>query len=135
MAAQRDLANQLLELARDDETAARTLFEADSVESVVGFHCQQAVEKALKAVLADDGFEFPFTHDIELLVQLCTDAGTPLPDYLADVGRLTPFAVRVRYGTAPVPDVDLERCLDWAAQTIGWARENLTGKSSPSDLG
>lgn len=105
MAAQRDLANQLLELARDDEAAARTLFDADSVESIVGFHCQQAVEKALKAVLADDGLEFPFTHDIELLVQLCADAGAPLPDNLTDVDRLTPYAARVRYGTAPVHDL------------------------------
>jgi HEPN domain-containing protein len=132
MAAQRDLANQLLELAHDDEAAARTLFEADSVESVVGFHCQQAVEKALKAVLADGGLEFPFTHDIELLVQLCADAGAPLPDNLADVDRLTPFAARVRYGTAPVPGVDLSTCLDWAAGTIGWARERVTGTSSPN---
>ncbi len=128
MAAQRDLANQLLELARDDEMAGRTLFEADSATSIVGFHCQQAVEKSLKAVLADDGLQFPFTHDIELLVQLCADAGTPLPDHLADVDRLTPFAARVRYGTAPVPDVDLGSCLDWAAQAIAWARERLRGR-------
>lgn len=135
MAAQRDLANQLLELARDDEAAARTLFEADSVESVVGFHCQQAVEKALKAVLADRALQFPFTHDIELLVQLCADAGAPLPDDLADVDRLTPFAARVRYGTAPLPDVELGSCLDWAVQAILWARERLGGTPSPSDPG
>jgi HEPN domain-containing protein len=125
MAAQRDLANQLLDLARDDQVAAKTLLDGEAAESIVGFHCQQAVEKALKAILADDGLQFPYTHDIELLVELCADAGAPTPDHLADVDRLTPFAARVRYGTAPAPDVDLATCVDWAAQTITWAAEQV----------
>jgi hypothetical protein len=98
MADQRDLAQQLLGLARDDLAAARTLSEANSSASMVGFHCQQAVEKALKAVLARDGMED-----------------------LGDVDRLTPFAVHMRYGTAPTPAVELSSALTWAEQAIRWA--------------
>ena len=32
----------------------------------IGFHAQQAVEKAIKAVLACRGVVFPFTHDLKL---------------------------------------------------------------------
>ncbi len=125
MASQRDLAEQLLGVARDDAAAARTLREAESPDSVVGFHCQQAVEKALKAVLAARSVEFPFTHDIGLLIQFCEDAGAPLPDALADVDRLTPFAVHMRYGAIFGPDLDLAVALGWVAETIGWAEQSI----------
>lgn len=125
MADQRDLAEQLLKVARDDDAAARTLREAESPDSVVGFHCQQAVEKALKAVLAARSVEFPFTHDIGLLIQLCEDAGTPLPEALADVDRLTPFAVHMRYGAIFGPDLDLAVALGWVANTIAWAEQSI----------
>jgi len=125
MADQRDLADQLLGVARDDEAAARTLLEAQSPDSMVGFHCQQAVEKALKAVLAARGIEFPFTHDIGLLIQLCEDAGTPLPEALADVDRLAPFAVHMRYGAIFGSDVDLAIALRWVAETVGWAEQSI----------
>jgi HEPN domain-containing protein len=125
MADQRDLAEQLLGVARDDDAAARTLREAESPDSVVGFHCQQAVEKALKAVLAARSVEFPFTHDIGLLIQLCEDAGTPLPESLADVDRLTPFAVHTRYGAIFGPDLDLAVAVGWVAETISWAEQSI----------
>jgi HEPN domain-containing protein len=79
MASQHDLASGLLNLARDDQAAAKTLLDADSPTSIVGFHCQQAVEKALKAVLAVRGLEFPYTHNLGLLIQFCEDAGAALP--------------------------------------------------------
>lgn len=125
MAGQRDLAEQLLGVARDDEAAARALREAESPDSMVGFHCQQAVEKALKAVLAARGIEFPFTHNIGLLIQLCEDAGHPMPESLADLDRLTPFAVQMRYGAIFGPDVDLAVALGWVAETIAWAEQSI----------
>lgn len=125
MANQRDLAEQLLGVAREDEAAARTLRDAESPDSMVGFHCQQAVEKTLKAVLAARAIEFPFTHDIGLLIQLCEDASAPLPEALADVDRLTPFAVHRRYGAIFGPDVDLGVALGWVAETIAWAEQTI----------
>ena len=53
MADQGDAAEQLLGLAREDLAAAKALKEAEGVStSKSGFNAQQAVEKALKAVLA-----------------------------------------------------------------------------------
>jgi HEPN domain-containing protein len=49
----RDAASDLLALAREDLSSARALHAAEGIsERSVGFHAQQAVEKALKTVLA-----------------------------------------------------------------------------------
>ncbi|HYE00013.1 MAG TPA: HEPN domain-containing protein [Alphaproteobacteria bacterium] len=60
------------------------------------FHCQQAVEKLLKGVLAADDRIAARTHDIaELLRQLGADH--PLAAAFAPLDHLTVFAVQFRY--------------------------------------
>jgi HEPN domain-containing protein len=125
MASQHDLAATLLELAADDRDAAKVLLDSDSRPSIIGFHCEQAVEKALKAVLAGRAVNFPHTHDLGLLIQLCEDAGAALPAELADVDRLTPFAVQTRYGGIQLPDLTLATALTWADETIQWSRTQI----------
>ncbi len=39
-------------------------------DEILGFHAQQAAEKMLKAVLACQGIEFPFTHRLADLIDL-----------------------------------------------------------------
>ena len=111
MASQHDLATRLLGLAADDLAAAKTLLDAESSPLIVGFHCQQAVEKALKAVLAERGVNFPYTHDVGLLIQLCEDAAAALPEEL-HLDRLTSFAVQARYSGVQVPDLALATAQD-----------------------
>lgn len=85
-----DLPGDLLSLAREDLAAAEALDRAERVsDAPVGFHAQQAVEKALKSAIAGRDSDFPFTHDIGLLMQLCQDAGLELPGDLAEADRLT----------------------------------------------
>lgn len=122
MADQLDLARELLAHARDDERAARALLPAGEVsDAIVGFHAQQAVEKALKAALASIGAQFPFTHNLGLLMQLCEDAQLALPQSLAEVDMLTPYAAQVRYGSAPAITVSRTAALELATETIEWA--------------
>jgi len=123
MSGDRELAGQLLERADDDVAAARALFEvADVSDFIVGFHAQQAVEKALKAVLAMRTVEYPFTHDLELLVALCERAGVILPAEFADVPRLSPYAAQLRYGAGGPSIVDRSTALRWATVAVDWAR-------------
>jgi HEPN domain-containing protein len=71
MATGRDLAEQLLRRAGEDEAAARAMLPLESVtDAIVGFHAQQTVEKSLKAVLAARDAEFLFIHDIGGLADL-----------------------------------------------------------------
>lgn len=99
MSTEPDLPRDLLALAREDLASAEALDSAERVsDSPVGFHAQQAVEKALKAAIASRDLEFPFTHDLGVLMQLCEDAGFELPTDLTEADRLTPYAAALRYG-------------------------------------
>jgi HEPN domain-containing protein len=121
-----DLPGDLLALAREDLAAAEALDRAQRVsDAPVGFHAQQAVEKALKAAIAKRGEDFPFTHDIGLLMQLCQDAGLDLPADLTEADRLTPYAAAVRYGLGDPRAVPTSDALRWAALAIEWAGAGL----------
>jgi HEPN domain-containing protein len=117
-----DLPSDLLALAREDLASAEALDRAERVsDAPVGFHAQQAVEKALKAAIASRDQDFPFTHDLGLLMQLCQDAGLELPADLTDADRLTPYAAAVRYGLGDPGAVAAADALRWAALAIEWA--------------
>ncbi len=51
----------------------------------------------LKAVLAYQGIEIPFTHRLTDLIDLGKEHGITLPAKLEDIRFLTPFAVEFRY--------------------------------------
>jgi HEPN domain-containing protein len=128
MADQGDLARELLSLAEDDRAAAAALLEVGAVsDAIVGFHAQQAVEKALKAVLASRAADFPFTHNIGLLMQLCDDAGVELPASLGDADLLTPYGVALRYGARSAGTLGREAALDLATEAVTWAHGLLCG--------
>jgi HEPN domain-containing protein len=122
MADQGDLARELLRLAEDDRAAAAALLEVGAVsDAIVGFHAQQAVEKALKAVLASRAAEFPFTHNIGLLMQLCDDACVELPALLVDVDLLTPSGVALQYGARSAGTLGRGAALGLATEAVAWA--------------
>ena len=60
--------------------------------NLVGFHVQQAIEKALKALLVARQIEFPRTHDLARLLVLLKQAGIHYPAALERVKDLTPLA-------------------------------------------
>lgn len=53
--------------AQDDLSAAEVLMEADYLFNVVSFHCQQAVEKLLKALIEEHDINLPKTHSLDVL--------------------------------------------------------------------
>jgi HEPN domain-containing protein len=61
------------------------------------FHCQQFVEKMLKAFLVSKNVEFEKVHNLEYLVKLCTDNDNSF-SWIHEVARkLSEYAVEVRY--------------------------------------
>jgi len=52
------------------------------LREIVGFHCQQAVEKYLKVLLTFYQIEFPKTHEIERLLALVSGANPNVADAL-----------------------------------------------------
>ena len=64
---------------------------------LVGFHAQQAAEKALKALLVRHGIRFDKTHDLGQLLQQVEPVAPGTAAALADAEELTAHAVGARY--------------------------------------
>jgi HEPN domain-containing protein len=93
-----------------------------------GFHCQQAVEKALKSVLGRRGIDFPWTHDLTRLLNLVDSAGIAVPADLRGADLYTAFAVRFRYADlddAADPSCAFDRAAARAiaTQAVEWAAQ------------
>lgn len=64
---------------------------------VVCFHCQQFVEKLLKALLTLHGIEAPRTHDIRRLICLAEGFAPELSPFAEPSDTLTVHGVETRY--------------------------------------
>lgn len=136
MATNGDQARVLLSKAAKDEALVRKIgSDTDIADELVGFHAQQAVEKAMKAVLAAKAVEFPFVHDLEVLTALCEEAGAPLPNELDDVAELTPYASDLRYDEDTTGLATRETALKWATEAVAWARSIVEQPDTPPAAG
>ena len=95
--AMRDLkcAEVLCAAAERDLLTVESMTSMAPIESV-GFHLQQAAEKALKARLATLGETYPLTHNLATLMGLLSDRGVGT-DAFESVAELTRYAVEFRY--------------------------------------
>jgi HEPN domain-containing protein len=123
-----ELAQMLLQKASEGARAMHRLMEDElSADWIVGFHAQQAVEKAIKAVLSEKGIEHPFTHDIMRLMELLPTASIPFPPDAGDLPALSPYGAILRYEKAQPANEPLNRT--WAKEcvqrTLEWARKIL----------
>ena len=92
-------ARMMLKLARDDLATFEILVNSsESPVASLGFHAQQAVEKALKSWLSLIGMNYPPTHNLRTLFDLLEDQGVADAAGFHDLAILTPFAVQFRYG-------------------------------------
>lgn len=89
---------QWLEKADHDlRTAEAALALSKPVTDTAAFHCQQAVEKLLKAYLCWRGHEFERIHDLRALALECAGQDSAFEPWVQRVGPLTTYAVRFRY--------------------------------------
>jgi len=94
----REQALLLLEKAAQDERLLDEVLGSQRVsDEIIGFHCQQAAEKLLKAMLSELGVAYRKTHDVGLLMYLLEQNGCRLPAELADLDALTPYGTIYRY--------------------------------------
>jgi HEPN domain-containing protein len=95
------LLREWVEKAEADLEAAEKLAPiaatSTRLREIVGFHCQQTVEKYLKVLLTFYQVEFPKAHEIERLLALVSSANPEAADALGCAKWLGPFAVDIRY--------------------------------------
>jgi len=122
----RELARRWLQKATNDLiTARQTLLLPEGPTDTVAFHAQQAVEKALKALLTFNQFEFPKIHD---LVRLATAFLPSLEEYRAAFAEISNYSVQVRYpdGSAGPDREDAARSTAIAEEVVGRVRRTLS---------
>ena len=126
---QREQAMLFLRKAAEDEALVDEVGKSKRIsDNIIGFHCQQAAEKLLKAVLSGLAVAFRRTHDLRELMDILSDEGRPLPEDLADLDTLTPYATLLRYEGIPA-DVSLDRtrARDMVRRLRNWAEEQVEG--------
>jgi HEPN domain-containing protein/predicted nucleotidyltransferase len=127
MKTNQDIAKTLLEKAKVDFESARILSQHLNQMESIGFHAQQAVEKALKAVLAYRDVHFPRTHDLGEILKMLVANGIGFDERLNEAVKLNEFAVDMRYDTVEF-EIDAKTAVELAEQAITFAESLITLK-------
>ena len=85
--------------AEADFKAANALIRsrAKNISNIVGFHCQQCVEKYLKARLEEEALPVPKVHSLTALLALLLQKEPLWASFTPSLLLLNNFAVKFRY--------------------------------------
>ena len=125
-----DLARRWLQKAENDlVTARQTLLLPDGPTDTVAFHAQQAVEKALKALLTSVHVEFPKIHDLIRLLDMALPHLPGLARYRSAFGEMSNYAVQSRYPDdfVELTRDDVVRSLKIAEEAVATVKQRLAG--------
>ena len=86
-----------LEIAARDLLAARLLIEQGQCLDIAGFHCQQCLEKALKAYLLDQTGVLPDGHNLTWLCKQVAKFDESFRPYLSRTAGLNRLYIETRY--------------------------------------
>ena len=91
------------------------------------FDAQQAVEKALKALLVHRNISFRYVHDIAELLTLVEQDGISLPEDVRLAASLSDYAVAARYPgpMEPVTEEEYQEAIALAEAVLRWVEQLL----------
>ena len=93
-----DEIREWLQKAKNDLVSAQILIEHDPpVFDTGSFHCQQAVEKLLKAFLVWKGVSFEKVHSLTYFLDFCEAQEPTFGSLRERAETLAPYAVEIRY--------------------------------------
>ena len=127
-------AKEWLSYAENDLGVAAHLFKTYYPKplAIIGFHCQQASEKAVKALIVLHGSQggMPKKHDIFLLlnqIKNMIDIDKKYYDY-ADI--LAPYGIAVRYpNELSMEERHAEKAIQMAEEFVEWAKSVIKSGS------
>ena len=93
---------------------------------LIAYHAQQCAEKYLKAYMVYHDTDFPYTHDIQKLLNLC--GNYKWIEKIKDAGELTPYAISARYPgmDEQVTEDEAHHAVDLASNVKKTIRKVLT---------
>ncbi|MHB1375194.1 MAG: HEPN domain-containing protein [Thauera sp.] len=119
-------AARLLRLAqRDRETFGLLKPIPQASLAALGFHAQQSIEKAMKAVCVLQEIEFRRTHDLAALAELIRADDLDVPVSVDALRLINPFAVEFRYDDEIVPSITRDELEGLVVKVLGWAVQRL----------
>jgi len=118
-----DHADEDLHLAEDVMTMRS---RHGSPYRLIAYHSQQCAEKYLKAYLVWCGVDFPYTHNISILLELCGEHAN-WPAKLKDAEELSSYVITTRYPgeSEEVTKADAARAIEIAQQVRNQVRAGL----------
>ena len=122
-------AQDWLARANGDLSLARTPLPKNGFYEDLCFHCQQAAEKAVKAVYQYKGWTFRYTHDLDDLLTGLKRQGLHCPSEVEEATVLTNYAWEARYPgiNEPVTAEEYQEAVHQAEQVVAWAEHVVFG--------
>ena len=73
------------------------------------------------------GIDFPYVHDLALLLLILEESGETVPDPVRRAARLTPYAVDARYPGIErlVSELEYQEAITIAEAVVRWAEGRL----------
>lgn len=100
----------------DEDFLAASALDPDLLASVVCFHCQQSIEKYLKAALARCGAPAHRTHNLIVLNDMVAEHDRGFAGLYDELSILNPYSVVVRYPGVEVTSQDAKHALQAASR-------------------
>lgn len=104
-----------LEKAQKDLKSARILKEHDCGNDTAAFHCQQAIEKALKAYLLYKTKELQEGHSLIFLCKVASTHNLEFKKFIKDCAYINQYYIETRYPADNpifITEEEINECLD-----------------------
>jgi HEPN domain-containing protein len=124
----RQIVQEWLQIAYDDYDSAKYLFDNKYPKplEIVCYHCQQSVEKALKAYLCAKGIEVPKTHEVGLLCRHCAELCPAFTDFFEACEELEIYATGTRYPSRiEIEEYNAEKALSQTSAIYGFVTKQV----------
>jgi HEPN domain-containing protein len=95
-----------LKKAEEDLESAKILFKESTIYNTIGFHCQQTVEKSLKAYLYAQKVAVKKSHDLVYLLTNCAKFSQDFFRFEDDCKILNTYYIPMRY---PILEMSLSK--------------------------
>ncbi len=90
--------------ADEDLRAAKVLFRDGGFMDTVGYHIHQAIEKYLKGFLLYNKQDYPFIHNLIILLRECGKYDKGILDYSEECEKVNAYFIESKYPIDPPQD-------------------------------
>ncbi|MCK9422144.1 MAG: HEPN domain-containing protein [Bacteroidales bacterium] len=87
----------MMKAKHDLDTAHLVSISLPEYDDTIAFHCQQVIEKTLKAYLVFLDIDFKPVHDLGYLITLIGTKDPSIDEFYDAVDEISRFAVQIRY--------------------------------------